>query len=66
MTPIHDQLKESGACFGSKAGWERPNWFAHLPSKPENQYSFGKQNWFGNHAREHLATRESVALFDQS
>ena len=65
-TPIHDRLKAAGACFGSRAGWERPNWFAIHPSKPDVQYSFGKQNWFENHAKEHLATRQSVTLFDQS
>jgi len=30
------------------------------------QYSFGRQNWFANHAAEHGAARENVALFDQS
>ncbi len=65
-TPIHDRLKEAGASFGSKAGWERPNWFASSPDQAKVHYSFGKQNWFENHGREHLATRERVALFDQS
>ncbi|MBT5926247.1 MAG: GcvT family protein [Verrucomicrobia bacterium] len=65
-TPIHDRLKAAGAAFGSKAGWERPNWFAIPSSKPEVEYSFGKQNWFESHAKEHLSTRKSVALFDQS
>ena len=65
-TPIHDRLIEAGACLGSKAGWERPNWFASTPDKTQVEYSFGKQNWFNNHANEHHATRERVALFDQS
>ena len=25
---LYDRLKASGACFGSKSGWERANWFA--------------------------------------
>jgi len=29
-------------------------------------YAFGRQNWFDAHAREHQATRQDVALFDQS
>ncbi len=29
-------------------------------------YSFGRPNWFAAVAREHQATRERVALFDQS
>src|SRR5438105_3977073 len=35
-------------------------------TKPETNYSFGRQNWFPNHAAEHRAARENVALFDQT
>ncbi len=35
-------------------------------TKPETIYSFGRQNWFPNHAAEHQAARENVAVFDQS
>jgi 4-methylaminobutanoate oxidase (formaldehyde-forming) len=42
---------------------ERDGAFAE---KPEVQYSFGRQNWFFNHAAEHRAAREAVAVFDQS
>jgi heterotetrameric sarcosine oxidase gamma subunit len=37
--------------------------FATMPSV---EYSFGRQNWFANHAAEHRACREKVALFDQT
>jgi 4-methylaminobutanoate oxidase (formaldehyde-forming) len=37
--------------------------FAELPI---TEYSFGRQNWFANHAFEHHATRQAVAVFDQS
>src|SRR5437870_2832130 len=30
------------------------------------EYSFGRQNWFANHAAEHRAAREKVAIFDQT
>jgi glycine cleavage system aminomethyltransferase T len=30
------------------------------------EYSFGRQNWFENHAAEHRAARERVAIFDQT
>ena len=66
QTPIHDRLASAGACFGSKSGWERPNWFAIPPDQPVVDYSFGRQNWFKAREREHLATRRGVALFDQS
>lgn len=65
-TPIHDRLLATGACFGNKSGWERPNWFAIPPDKALVDYSFGRQNWFKSQEREHLATRQGVALFDQS
>lgn len=70
LSPLHATLAARGACFGTKGGWERPNWFASdapgCAQAPEAEYSFGRQNWFHNHAREHVACREAVALFDQS
>ena len=27
-SPVHDRLAEAGAWFGSKMGWERPNYIA--------------------------------------
>ncbi|MEI6342482.1 MAG: FAD-dependent oxidoreductase [Verrucomicrobiota bacterium] len=70
LGPLHGMLEARGACFGTKGGWERPNWFATdapgCAATPEASYSFGRQNWFPNHAREHNACRHHVALFDQS
>jgi 4-methylaminobutanoate oxidase (formaldehyde-forming) len=63
---LHDRLAARGACFGSKNGWERPNWFARGDTKPIMKYSFGRQNWFDCHAHEHRAARERVAVFDQT
>src|SRR5205823_848502 len=40
-SPIYHLLKERGACFGTKMGWERANWFAPATVKPEVEYSFG-------------------------
>jgi glycine cleavage system aminomethyltransferase T len=65
-TPLHARLAVHGACFGVKAGWERPNWFARENAKPVPEYSFGRQNWFASHRAEHQAAREKVALFDQT
>lgn len=37
------------------------------PSTPPRiEYSWSRQNWFANHALEHHAARERVALFDQT
>ena len=65
-SPIFEKLKKQGACFGSKLGWERPNWFATENLIPQDVYSFGRQNWFPFVAKEHRKVRESVAVFDQS
>ncbi len=67
-SPLYERLKSQGAVFGEKLGWERPNWFADLAAgeKPEDVYTFGRPNWFEAVGREHRATRERVALFDQT
>jgi 4-methylaminobutanoate oxidase (formaldehyde-forming) len=39
---------------------------APFAEKPFVEYSFGRQNWFSNHAAEHHAARENVAVFDQT
>jgi 4-methylaminobutanoate oxidase (formaldehyde-forming) len=63
---LYATLAAKGACFGSKLGWERPNWFARPGSAPKDVYSYGRQNWFDAVGEEHRAARERVALFDQS
>lgn len=65
-THFHDKLKAQGAVFGELSGWERPNWFAPEGVEPTYEYSYGKQNWFSHTAAECRATRDSVALYDQS
>jgi 4-methylaminobutanoate oxidase (formaldehyde-forming) len=65
-SPLHDRLAAAGACFGEVAGFERPNWFGEPGTRPAYEYSYGRQNWFGQSAAEHQAVRERVGLFDQS
>jgi sarcosine dehydrogenase len=52
--------------FGSKLGWERPNWFALAGVEPKDLYSMGRQNWFDQVGVEHKAVRDAAGLFDQS
>ncbi len=66
VSPLYGRLQSHGACFGSKMGWERPNWFAPPGVLPEDAYTYGRQNWFEHVGREHQATRERVAVFDQT
>ncbi len=65
-SPLYHVLKENGAVFGSKAGWERPNWFAPEGVTPIDEPSFTWPNWFEHVGNEHKAVRDSVAMIDQS
>jgi 4-methylaminobutanoate oxidase (formaldehyde-forming) len=66
QSPLHAQMAGARACFGSRAGFEIPLWFAPVGSKPAMEYSFGRQNWFDQHAAELEAARNGVAVFDLS
>ncbi len=66
VSPLYDRVKAKNACFGSKLGWERPNWFAPQGVEPKDEYTMGKQNWFDYVGQEHKACRENVVIFDQS
>lgn len=66
ISPLYKRLQEHGAVFGSKLGWERPNWFAPEGTEPVDVYSMGRQNWFDQVGKEHALVRENVGIFDQS
>jgi sarcosine dehydrogenase len=66
VSPLYERLKAHGAVFGSKLGWERPNWFAPVGTEPHDVYSMGRQNWFAPVGEEHRHVREAVGIFDQS
>ena len=66
-SPLYGRLKQAGAVYGSKFGWERPNWFAPEGMEPKDGPSFeDKPNWFDAVGAECQAIRERVALIDQS
>ncbi|MEP9386256.1 FAD-dependent oxidoreductase [Mesorhizobium sp. KR9-304] len=66
VSPLYERLKKHRAVFGSKLGWERPNWFAPAGVEPRDVYSMGRQNWFEAVGEEHRHVREKVGIFDQS
>ena len=66
LSPLYDRLKEHGAVYGSKNGWERPLWFAPEGVEPVDQLAFVDPGWQKYAAEEHKAVREGVALIDQS
>jgi heterotetrameric sarcosine oxidase gamma subunit len=65
-SPVHHLLADTGACFGSRMGWERPNFFAPPGEPPRIDYGWGYQNWLPYCAAEQRAARRDVALFDQT
>lgn len=71
LSPVYHRLSELGAVFGEKAGWERPNWFASNEQLVEGQgwprpYGWAGRYWSPAIGAEHQATRERVALFDET
>ncbi|MCO6406651.1 GcvT family protein [Hoeflea alexandrii] len=66
VSPLYDRLKAHRAVFGSKLGWERPNWFAPEGMEPQDIPTMGRQNWFDAVGDEHRHVREKVGIFDQS
>ena len=65
-SPLYSLLRDAGACFGSKMGWERANFFAPSREQAQIEYAWGHQNWHPWVAEEHRACRERVAVFDMS
>jgi glycine cleavage system T protein len=71
LSPVYNRLEELGAVFGEKAGWERPNWFTPNEGLAEGQdwpvpYGWASRYWSPAIGAEHQATRERVALFDET
>ncbi len=64
-SPLYDRLASKGARFGSKMGWERPNYFAP-DVVGELPYGFAKPAWLPHCLEEQRAAREGVAIFDQT
>jgi glycine cleavage system T protein len=69
VSPAYARLEELGAAFGEKSGWERANWFE--PNAARGDESLRPRGWAGKLwspaiGGEHLACRESAALFDET
>lgn len=69
LSPAYHHLRQLGAVFGEKGGWERPNWFGPNERDAKHGQSpvgWGRHNWSPAIGVEHLATRERAGLFDES
>ncbi len=69
VSPAYPRLRELGAAFGEKSGWERANWFE--PNAASGDEALRPRGWAGRHwspavEAEHRATRETAALFDET
>ncbi|MGH2621428.1 MAG: GcvT family protein, partial [Anaerolineales bacterium] len=69
LSPAYQRLRELGASFGEKTGWERPNWF--VPYEPRADHGHEPRGWARHHwspaiGVEHLTTRERAGLFDET
>jgi 4-methylaminobutanoate oxidase (formaldehyde-forming) len=64
-SPLYDMLAAKGAVFGSKNGWERVNYFRPAGAAPARD-TLDTPDWLPWMQAEQKATREAVALYDQS
>jgi 4-methylaminobutanoate oxidase (formaldehyde-forming) len=65
-SPLYETLARAGAVYGSKFGWERPNWFAPPGTPATETASFDRGPAFDAIGAEHRAVRERVALIDMT
>ncbi len=66
-SPIHHLLEQQGASFKDVSGWEGADWFAGEAVRPASTVpTWGRPDYWDRWEREHVATRNNVALFDMS
>ncbi|HYN70524.1 MAG TPA: FAD-dependent oxidoreductase [Candidatus Eisenbacteria bacterium] len=71
LSALHGRLQETGAAFGTKAGWERADF--HRPGRPwvrlgrlDRQAGWRRPDWFERVGEEHRAVRERAGIIDLS
>jgi len=69
LSPTYTRLQELGASFGEKTGWERVNFiksYEGLARHGHEPKGWAHHNWSRAIGYEHLKTRESAGLFDET
>ena len=69
LSPTYHRLRDLGAEFGEKSGWERPNWYKPHESLARHGHEpkgWSSHNWSRAIGYEHLQTRENAGLFDET
>jgi glycine cleavage system aminomethyltransferase T/glycine/D-amino acid oxidase-like deaminating enzyme len=64
--PLHGRLKQAGAVFAERIGWEVPMYYDPTGKSWPDRASLGHQDWSPQVEAECLAARDSVVLIDQS
>ena len=69
LSPLDARLREAGAVFGEKNGWERANYFVPGTSgrragTDQRRWGWARADFFDRVGVEHRAVRERVGLFD--
>ena len=71
LSALHSRMQDLGAVFGSKHGWERPDYFQ--PGQPwrragadQREFGFTRPPYFDRLADEHSAFRDRVGIIDMS
>jgi len=67
VSPIHENLKASGAVFGAYNGWERANWFAQEGDdvSEEGTHTWARKGpWYDRVREECLAVRDAAGILD--
>src|SRR6202167_137695 len=69
VSAVNARHRDLGAAFGEKSGWERVNWYesnAAAGDETTRPDGWAGMLWSPAIGAEHLACRESAALFDES
>jgi dimethylglycine dehydrogenase len=65
-SPLFPVLRDKGAVFGTRNGWERPLWFAEGAEERTEHPGFRRGNWFEPVGREARRVRQAAGLLDLS
>jgi glycine cleavage system aminomethyltransferase T/glycine/D-amino acid oxidase-like deaminating enzyme len=71
LSPLHGRLQETGAVFGTKAGWERADHFEpgrgwRRSGRDQAAYGWARPPWFDRVVAEGRAVRERAGIIDLS
>jgi glycine/D-amino acid oxidase-like deaminating enzyme/glycine cleavage system aminomethyltransferase T len=71
LSPLHERTAALGAVFGTKNGWERPDWFrpgepARRAGEDQRLVGWAKPIWFDRVADEHAAIRRRAGILDMT